>query len=329
MGATIRLPQTAARGEPEALCAECIDAERTREDTQMFDPKEIELTQCPICQGILARRFDITSSFGEFAIDSCLSCGFAVVNPTPCEADIVDFYNRVGGHSDARELTVVGVEEAERRTPNSTIDAARITRAIAELLPGVQGRLLDVGCGFGFFSRAALHQGFTVDAIEIAKREREIATQILHQAPFASTLEAFEPPARYDAVILSQVLEHAREPAAWMAKVRAMMNEGGIVAVALPNFGAATTKVLGKRDPYVEPPAHLNYFSPGNLSLLLKNAGFRVERVQTISRLPRSTFEKRFGRALAPAVHLLGGTLLNALDVVRMGVMVNAYGRAI
>lgn len=143
----------------------------------------------------------------------------------------------------------------------------------------------------------------------------------------AVTFEDFVPRQSYDAVILSQILEHAREPDRWVAKVLSCLNPGSVACIALPNFGSFVTRILGSRDPYVIPPAHLNYFAPRNLTLLLSKAGFEVLGVDTFTRMPMRPFRKVTrgigARPLQGAFHAVSG----ALDRPGLGVMINAYAR--
>jgi hypothetical protein len=116
----------------------------------------------------------------------------------------------------------------------------------------------------------------------------------------------------------------------WVDKAHRLLEPGGILAIALPNYGSITRRLLQERDPFVCPPTHLNFFSPQSLSSLLRKHGFEVEKIEWVSRLPKSTFEKRcpgFARPILPLVHLGTGLALQGIDLSRLGMVIRVYGR--
>jgi hypothetical protein len=77
---------------------------------------------------------------------------------------------------------------------------------------------------------------------------------------------------------MSQILEHVSDVNSWMRNAWGLLKRGGTIAIALPNFNSMFRLVLGRRDPYIIPPEHLNFFSTGNLKALLSKHGFKVIR---------------------------------------------------
>src|SRR5262245_61807244 len=129
---------------------------------------------------------------------------------------------------------------------------------------------------------------------------------------------------------MSQVLEHALDVEAWVAKGGQLLEPGGILAIALPNFGSLQRFVLREHEPYICPPAHLNFFTTRALVCLLDKRGFDVEAVQHVSRVPRETIQKRVRGSAAPLARplwLLARQICRAIDAVRLGSMINVYAR--
>ncbi len=90
--------------------------------------------------------------------------------------------------------------------------------------------------------------------------------------------------------------------------------------------------IMQENEPYVCPPAHLNFFNPSSLSCLLEEHGFKVEAIQWVSRIPKRTFEKRmpqFGKPMLPVINALTRVSLKAIDTAHLGMMINVYGRKI
>jgi len=233
------------------------------------------------------------------------------------------------------DVSLSDVLRREAQHPNSTIDAARLVDTIRLLSPARDGlTFLDVGCGYGFFSRAAKERGFAVTSLELAKTERAVARAMLEAEPVASSFEDFTPSPvsmQFDALLMSQILEHAFDVNLWMSKARGLLRNGGVIAIALPNFDGFLRHLLGASEPYITPPAHLNFFAPGSLRRLLEKHGFKVEIVQHVSRVPLATFEKRLPRGLGlPRLAWRSSRVaLGFMDAARLGMMINVYARKI
>jgi SAM-dependent methyltransferase len=223
---------------------------------------------------------------------------------------------------------------AEAEDPNSTIDARRMIGTVNKLRSGRatrSTRLLDVGAGYGFFSREALRAGFDVIPLDPAGDEQHVCRAISGIMPLCTTFEALTlPPGSLGVVLMSQVLEHALDVEAWVAKAGQLLEPGGILAIALPNFGSLQRFVLREHEPYICPPAHLNFFTRGALVWLLDKRGFEIEAIQHVSRIPRSTIQKRLRGLAAPLARplwFLATQISHAIDAVGLGSIINVYAR--
>jgi len=271
----------------------------------------------------------------NYKLDLCESCGYSFVNPRPSLSFLKHYYTLFGhGHDligkEAPNLTSILADE--HNYPNSTLDAVRLIKTIKVLANNVcNNRFLDVGCGYGFFSKEALDAGFEVIALELAENERKIAKEMTGLNPAACSFEDFEcAPESLSVVFMSQILEHALDINLWIKKSHDCLVNDGILAIALPNYGSIFRIIMQENDPYICPPAHLNFFTPNSLSRLLEKHGFKVEVVQWVSRIPKRTFEKRlpqFGKPLLRIANAVSSALLKIVDTLHLGMMINVYGR--
>lgn len=291
---------------------------------------------CPICSGPIAPWKTKVTPQGAFPIDRCQSCKYAFVNPRPNLPYLEEFYASSGHGNEAlpSEETYESALKRESDSPNSTLDARRIIRRMVELLPAAiapSPKFLDVGCGYGFFSREAVRQGFDVLPLEFASIESRIAVRVIGRESALGTFEGFEgAPDTFSAILMSQILEHAADVNLWIAKANRLLSEGGVLAIALPNFGSIFRLTLQESDPYICPPAHLNFFSSRSLVDLLTRHGFDVLDVQHVSRIPPSTFEKRlakFGKSIPRVCAGLSNLPLKLANTARLGMMLNVYAR--
>lgn len=284
--------------------------------------------QCVICGGTLT----FWAVVKGYRIERCSRCAHALVNPRPTPAELRQYYEKTDSNAGAAQIIVEQMWERELIFPNSTVDAKRIIARISRLVPR-RGRFLDIGCGYGFFSRRARDEGFQVEALEIAPFERDCAARISGITPLAVTFEEFESNGdTYDAILMSQVLEHAADVNQWLRKASHLLRSGGVVAIAVPNFGGMMRRTLGRRDPYINPPAHLNYFTQKSLSILLQKYQLRVEQIGTVSRIPFDALSKRVphpqavSRALGEFMSKAQIPPIRLLDALNIGMFLNAYG---
>jgi SAM-dependent methyltransferase len=297
-------------------------------------PAETVSDKCFVCSAQGRFWASVNTPHGKFRIVRCAECGVAFVNPRPTSEFISSFYSTCG-HGSPEERTLERVLEDERKYPNSTLDAQRIVENIHRFLmngPCEERRsLLDIGCGYGFFSREARLRGFDVTALEVAAEERGIAMQIAGLRPLPISFEAFEcREDSFSALLMSQILEHALDVNLWIAKAHRLLAPAGILALALPNFGSFLRFLMREKEPYICPPAHLNFFTIKGLSMLLRRHGFHVLKAESVSRIDSDVVMRRapFSRVLGRNVlRLATKCCFSPFDSMGLGMMINLYAR--
>lgn len=135
-------------------------------------------------------------------------------------------------------------------------------------------RLLDFGCGDGKFLRVAAALGAEVTGIDVsASRTEDVRAAGLTILPDLDALDQQGAPP-FDAVVLSQVLEHVEDPLALLRALRDRLRKGGVLFVAVPNAGHVTIPQDFAAFTLVQPIEHINAFSPATLRKIGEKAGF-------------------------------------------------------
>jgi SAM-dependent methyltransferase len=163
-------------------------------------------------------------------------------------------------------------------------------------------RILDIGCGAGFFLEAARSCGweaygteFSVHALDIVRAK---GLEVV-QAPVPRN--TFEPN-YFDVVTSFEVVEHLRDPNGEADLMRHLLRLGGLLYCTTPNFNAATRRVLGHQWVVIEYPEHLCYYTHSSLRDWLGRHGFSVVDLRAEGFSPAN-----LRRSLKPAVGATSG----------------------
>ena len=143
------------------------------------------------------------------------------------------------------------------------------------------GHLLDVGCGSGELL-GTMHslrwetEGVDFDPAAVAAAQRKgfkVRLGLLEDQKY--------PDAHFDALVMSHVIEHVHAPLELIKETRRVLKRGGRLLMATPNIRGLGHGWMGRRWPFLDPPRHLQVFSPRALLVLTRAAGFDDVRVYT------------------------------------------------
>lgn len=158
---------------------------------------------------------------------------------------------------------------------------------LAEMAPGT--RVLDLGCGEGFFAAELTRVGAEVLAADVAEeplrraRERNpgLRTQLIEGEGVWAIADA-----SFDVVWAGEVIEHVADTSRWLSELRRVLRSGGRLLLTTPALGSSQllAAALSRRsfarrfDPQGD---HLHHYNSATLTALLISFGFErlsVER---------------------------------------------------
>jgi SAM-dependent methyltransferase len=250
--------------EPVNTCDVCGGSELFRVHELLFD-LGMYASQDPELAAYSGQRLDLRR---------CAACGFAQPSARP---SLPRFFDRL---YDQRwsEAWIRAEFEAEYK------DAIfrGILQSLAGRLQGPRRRLLDVGAHAGRFLALARAQGWAAEGLELNPQTAAYAAT--HSGAPVRQLNVHQVDARtaaYDAITLTDVLEHIPDPIAVLARVAALLAPGGWTAVKVPSGPGQLRKerwrgrlVRGYRPTLADNLVHVNHFSPLSLRIALERAGF-------------------------------------------------------
>ena len=251
-----------------------------------FEP----LTTCQICGGsdlspVHELAFDLaiyTSQDPDLAAYSgkkldlrrCAGCGFAQPAALP---SLPRFFDRLYDQRWSEEWIRTEFEAVYKDAIFREILHAMDTR-----LGPSRRRLLDVGAHAGRFIALARADGWAAEGLELNPQTAAYARQ--RTGALVRQLNVHEVDlhtAAYDAITVTDVLEHIPDPIRVLTRVAALLAPGGWVAVKVPSGPGQLRKerwrgrlIRGYRPTLADNLVHVNHFSPASLRIALERAGF-------------------------------------------------------
>jgi 2-polyprenyl-3-methyl-5-hydroxy-6-metoxy-1,4-benzoquinol methylase len=150
--------------------------------------------------------------------------------------------------------------------------------------PNAGARVLDVGCGSGVLLERMQSLGWNAEGLEIDIPAVEAARKRGVQVRAGTLHEQRYPTGHFDAVHMSQVIEHVHEPLEVLAECNRILKPGGKLVITTPNIESWGHKRFGGDWAYLDPPRHLCLFNRIALSTAATRQGFRVEQIATTAR---------------------------------------------
>lgn len=282
--------------------------------------------RCLFCGKAARFFFEKKSSRGDFPVFRCDSCRGAFVWPRPSPDESLRLY-KVESYSD---LSLERSDELDLGYfPNSRMDARRIITRCLALAPGRS--FFDIGAGHGTYTFAAQEAGFDVVACEPSPKARAIFAARLGFEPDPGAFDdlmADRLKNRFNVALLSQTLEHVPDPEGMARNLNSVLRPAGIAAIAVPHLGSALSILQGHNDMFISPPEHLNFFSRAGLIGLLNGAGFQLEHIETVSKIPRHYVQKILRHPVLTQIGWKTGyRLMRFFDALGLGMVINAFFR--
>jgi SAM-dependent methyltransferase len=140
------------------------------------------------------------------------------------------------------------------------------------------GRILDVGCGFGFFLQNMAERGWRGDGIEISPTGRNYCRNHFPGLRIESSPlpDPSLPDSSYDAVTLFYVIEHLTDPLNVFREAYRLLRPGGVLLLRWPH-STPIVRLLGSFSRFLDlyhTPYHLFDFSKPFIENQLATIGF-------------------------------------------------------
>jgi 2-polyprenyl-3-methyl-5-hydroxy-6-metoxy-1,4-benzoquinol methylase len=157
---------------------------------------------------------------------------------------------------------------------------AELRNDILPFVPPTAREVLEIGCGKGV-TGALLKQrlGCRVTGVELSPVAAAAAAGVLDEV-ITGDFERLEIPGRYDVVMALELIEHLKDPFAFLARARDLLKPSGRIVLSTPNTGhwSVVADLLAGRIDYLATGlftyTHYRFFTRRTLEDWLSMAGF-------------------------------------------------------
>lgn len=141
-----------------------------------------------------------------------------------------------------------------------------------------QKKVLDIGCGFGFFLDVAKKKGLDVYGSELNNQCDKILKE--KKIPNLNLNELKNK--KFDLITLWTVFEHIINPNEFIKKIIKLLNKKGKILINVPNVNSLSARILHEKCSMFHGHQHLNFYSPDTLTKLLNKNKIKVTNMETI-----------------------------------------------
>lgn len=155
-----------------------------------------------------------------------------------------------------------------------------------ELLAGFEkyrktNRILDVGCGVGYFLQHALTKGWEVYGTEFTDAAIEsCSSKGINMQQGALSTGWYEKDS-FDIITSFEVIEHINNPVTEVNNFYQLLRKGGVLYFTTPNFNCFERFWLKSEYSVICYPEHLCYYTPKTIDFLMKQAGLKKVNLTT------------------------------------------------
>ncbi len=277
-------------------------------------------TQCAICEsdawdgevyaerlGAEAATYDRFSARRQpdrvhYRMVRCRKCGLVRSDPVLPEQELARLYRG-------------SAFDYEEESGCARLTYARYVRESLALLRD-RARLLEIGCGNGFFLEEALGLGFgEVHGVEPSRQAVEAASPAVRDRIKNELFqEGLYSPGWFSLVCGFQVLDHLTRPNETLRLCRLLLQPGGVALFINHDVGAWTNRILGERSPIVD-IEHTYLYDKKTMARIFRKNGFQVLRVFPV----RNEYPLAYWCKMAPLPAWLKTRLLPAVKRSRCG----------
>jgi len=198
-----------------------------------------------------------------------------------------------------------------------------IKKEILKYEPKKGGRLLEIGCAYGYFLET-MTTIFDVHGIEISNHAVDICQKKGLNVINYDNCKSFENIGTFEIVVMLDVIEHLTDPSDTLKKINSCTEKNSLLIISTGDFGSFCSLIFKKYWRLMTPPQHLWFFNKKSIIKLLEIHGFKVESISyPFKFVPINLIIFQIARYLGlqkflKSLRIQGGIYINLFDVMRI-----------
>jgi len=235
------------------------------------------LESCPVCDAPV-READARYRRETDVLLKCRRCGLLYANVRRSAGELAELYaTHYYGPGDELEGPARALERKRNRILYRTV-----LRDLVDRYPhvdpdsgGPRPRVLDYGCGPGYFLAECRELGFETVGIELSAPAARYAREQMVLDVRESPDEGLDSVSSEGFVLVTawSVIEHAQDPRKLLTGLVAALAPGGVLCLTVPNVHCWGRLLQGGRWFNLRNPTHVIFFQRSGLSGLLRELG--------------------------------------------------------
>lgn len=224
--------------------------------------KNIEINthkHCILCNS--SKLKNLVKYYEKHALIKCKACGFVFMEKKPTKEELEAHY-RAYCYISKASLSPITIQSYK-----ALLDEFEKYRKT--------NKILDVGCGRGWFLQEAKKRGWEVYGIEYSETAVNIceANGIkIKSGKLKSNLFDLN---SFDVISSFEVIEHINYPNQELQSIYSLLRQGGLFYCTTPNFNSLLRYYLKADYSIIGYPEHLSYYTRRTLNKVVRRNGFK------------------------------------------------------
>ena len=220
---------------------------------------------CLICGSEKLKQ--LSGYYERHELVACENCGFVFMERIPTLDELNAYYSKYS-YSESDYMSPITI-----RIYNLWLDEFERYRK--------NNKILDVGCGRGWFLQEAKKRGWEVYGTEFSEAAIELCeSEGIKMTGGQLTSDSFHAE-EFDVITSIEVIEHINNPKEEIAYIHKFLRKGGMFYCTTPNFNSYLRFYLKADYDIIKYPEHLSFYTRATLKRLLNKQGFKTKKVLT------------------------------------------------
>ncbi len=233
------------------------------------------LLQCRLCKS--KKKSEFLNWRKKYKLYLCSNCNLVYPN---IKIKSEDYYlnNVYEDISYTKKFKREITSNFEYRKKNFGLE--RYNYTIKRLKINRNNKILDLGCGAGYYLKFLKEKKFKTKGLEVANHLVKYCNEEQKLNVCRTSLEE-EPNNEYGLITMFDVLEHLSDPINTFKNINRKLKKNGFCVAYSPNIHSLAYEIMGAKQNTLLPFEHLCFFNKKSLEFLVKKTGFSIYSIDT------------------------------------------------